>query len=1019
MDAISYYEDAMPESTTNQDEYLKYFIDESLNLFDKLNNIIKKGQPFQKQALLNNLYTYIDNSLFKSLMQFIIDDIGTWDTATLILFPKSIYNVFAKSTTILNNDLFNIIFKHLIVTISSDNEKVLDEYIFYFEKIIELFSTKKIFPYILNNEIFEIIISLGKFGSSINNRKICCYLTSCLCRIIKDDNNANLHKLFGRILLLFCDNEKSIETQMARELQYLIPIFNEKLFNNSDITKAIDSYINCYSDHIIQTTVLVSLIKNIKYLNEDLINNIIEKMNEILTSDNYEEDNKNNIFNTLIDTLYKNFFSAEDEIMNKILSANYMKYYINREQNISIIIQNFEKIHHIFRYINKNENFEEYKINFDELFINIYNKLFSKTNSNKCSSYIENDKSEDIQNIFYQNINNIIPCLSNLKINKILYEKIYQLFKKESIINVLKNFVVVTNNNSNNVDKKKQNTLYNLLLYLLKKSQEFLLLLNTDNNKNLLLLKKKRICSSSNDLISDNSNNNYNKIFNLILSSIFIIYNEKEQLFSNEMHLMVSHALKMIIKDMRIYLSTIINAKENNSLMEKILDEMHNKFLVKIIRKKNMGYYIKSAYIQIFPYLILYSKNRKIYINFIKNEILNSPQYFTRRYSIIFMKKALKIFSLNFFNTLELIDELISLINDKSNEISSCIIKLINHESKNILVNSSYIFSRLHKIIKKINENMMTDNNFDIEKKKAISIFLSINCNDIDKNDEGSKFIENEKKKILEENEILNKEQKTSKLNSSSNIKNVNINQNLNNVCFSRSPQNKANTYHNKVNNNLISCSVNNLYRKRGSLKEKSSSMSFLNCQNFKKVNKNFLPKINYKKQESLKIRSNNNINEEINNNKNSCIILNNRYQKNENEKLPLRKSLMIISHNQNRFSSGKICKERNSFQISTGKSMLEVENFNTNDISARNNNNTGQTNRVENNTTKFRIHSIDKFDGLYNKNKNLNNYNFKQKNFQIKKDNNHLHYLYASNKIMTSSNKTKKILNSSITSYK
>ena len=1017
MDAISYYEESMPKSSTNEDEYLKYFVDDSLNLFDKINNVIKKGEPFQRQALLNNLYLLTDNSLFKSLMQFIINDIGTWDTSTLLLFPKCIYKIFAKSVSILNNDLFNSMFKHLIVIISSDNEKLLDDYIFYFDKIIELFSNIKIFPYILNNDIFEIVISLGKFGSTINNRKICCYLTSCLCRIIKDDSNENLQKLFGRISLLFCDNEKSIETQLARELQFLIPIFNEKLFNNSDIIKSIDSYINRYSDHIIQTTILVSLIKNIKYLNEELIDNIIEKINEILVDENYEEENKNNIFNTIIDTLYKNYFQAEDETLNKILTANYMKYYINREQSIPIIIQNFVKINHIFSHNNKSEDNENQKINFDDLFINIYNKLFSKANSNKCSS----GKIEDVKNIFYQNLNIIIPCLSNLKVNKILFEKIYQLFKKDSIINVLKNFTIVANNNSNNSDKKKQNILYNLLLYLLKKNQEFLLLLNNDNNKNFILIKKKRSCSSSTDLILENSNSNYNKIFNLILSSIFAIYSEKEQLFSNEIHLMVSCALKMIIKDMYFYLNTIINAKESNSLMEKILDEMHNNFLVKIIRKRNMGYFIKNKYIQIYPYLILYSKNRKIYINFIKNEILNSSQYFLRRYSITFLKKAFKIFSLNFLSNLGLIDELISLINDKTNEISSCIINLVNQNSKNILVNSTYIFSTLHKVINKINKNIGDNNNFDIEKKKAVSIFLSINCNDIDNDDEGSKLIENEKKKFSKESEIFNKEQKTNpKLNSNNN--NTNINQRPNNIYYSQSPQNKINSYHNKLNNNVLVYGVNNLYKKRGSLKEKSSSMSFLNCQNFKKINKNFLPKINYKKVESSSnIRNSNNINinEETINKKNSCIILNNRYQKNESENQILRKTLIIISHNQNRFSSGKIYKVRNSFQISTGKSILDVENLNAIEISARQKNHTGQTNRIENNESRPRIHSIDKFDALCYKNKNLNSYNINQRNLQIKKGNKHLQFLYTPSKIMISNQKIKKNLNSSITSYK
>ena len=40
---------------TNQDDYLKFYIDESLPLFDKINTIIKKGESMQHQALINNL----------------------------------------------------------------------------------------------------------------------------------------------------------------------------------------------------------------------------------------------------------------------------------------------------------------------------------------------------------------------------------------------------------------------------------------------------------------------------------------------------------------------------------------------------------------------------------------------------------------------------------------------------------------------------------------------------------------------------------------------------------------------------------------------------------------------------------------------------------------------------------------------------------------------------------------------------------------------------------------------------
>ena len=182
----NYYEDIMPIST-NEDEYLKYYIDESLSLFDKLNSIIKKGEPFQRQALITNLNAYARDSLFSSLIQFIIGDIGTWDVDSIVLFPKSLYKIIINNK--LANELFNIILKHMLINVSTGADITKNEYTFYFDKIIEFYCPtknyieldknieKREFPYTINDDIFEFIISLGKFGQfiifivQINNKR--------------------------------------------------------------------------------------------------------------------------------------------------------------------------------------------------------------------------------------------------------------------------------------------------------------------------------------------------------------------------------------------------------------------------------------------------------------------------------------------------------------------------------------------------------------------------------------------------------------------------------------------------------------------------------------------------------------------------------------------------------------------------------------------------------------------------------------------------------------------------------
>ena len=234
-----FIEDIMP-LTTNQDDYLKYYIEESLPLFDKINTIIKKGNSSQRQALINNLISYVHDSLFSNLIQFIIEDIGTWEVESINLFPKSLYYIIINNT--LDNELFNTIFKHIIINITTGADQTKTEYTIYFDKIIEYYrptktsyeiynniiiNINKEFPYVLNDNIFETILSLGVFGQSKINRRLCGYLSSSLCRLLikkdktgnKNNNTSiqdkNVQKMYTRLCSLFDDPEKEIELQMV------------------------------------------------------------------------------------------------------------------------------------------------------------------------------------------------------------------------------------------------------------------------------------------------------------------------------------------------------------------------------------------------------------------------------------------------------------------------------------------------------------------------------------------------------------------------------------------------------------------------------------------------------------------------------------------------------------------------------------------------------------------------------------------------------------------------------------
>ena len=464
----NYYEETMP-LFTNEEEYLKYYFEESLPIYDKLNSIIKKGQPFQRQSLLKNLLVYEKEPFFKSLINFIINDILTWDSETVLLLPKALYILITNTNYILENELFNIIFKHMITSVSSGAEKNRNEYTFYFNKIIDFYSIidlknknkikKNFFPYIINDDIIELIVSLGIFGQTTSNRKLCCFLSSSLCRIMiningekNNLNDNNIKKLYERLSYLFWDGEKMIEGQMVRELLYIIPIFKDIMFTNEDIIQAIKSYINHDTDHIIQVMAIISVLKNIVFLNNevDIINILFDKIKEIIDDFDYESIYKNSILHILIIEIYDNYLELNPSFIYQIFKLGIMKNYYNFYKLDIFYIKNFDKYFFLINYFldnaeylqnkfySNNENnqnniksnddnnnssdneIEEYQklveqiqlhINFEEYFIKIYNELFMiKDNSNKNNSNTsilnennKNEKEEEISDI--DNIN--------------------------------------------------------------------------------------------------------------------------------------------------------------------------------------------------------------------------------------------------------------------------------------------------------------------------------------------------------------------------------------------------------------------------------------------------------------------------------------------------------------------------------------------------------------------------------------------------------------------------------------
>ena len=790
--STNYYEETMPLES-NDEDYLLYLYDEDTPLIQRLTTIIRKGEPFQRQALLSKLNLIQTSNNFKTLMECILNDIQTWDKETITIFPKCIYPLFTQSKDVLiksiDNDLFNNILKKIISIMSSTEEQISKEYMIYFEKIIFHFNSSN-FPFEINEENIDTIITLSKYDENPINKQLSCCLCCSVIRLINNIKDINVQKLFGRICYLFTYCEKPIETQLGRELEFLLNFFGKKILENSDIKGAVKSYIERDADLVLQTTTIISLIKNLHVINDgDIVEKLINKIKEIFSDDdNFEQKNKNKIFLELIKELEKNYKNIDINIIKKLFGDEFISDFIWKNNKEEIIISNFDIIFFLYKNVlnelgiinsdenedNDKEKKENSKINFNELFLSIYNHFFNIDNSNnyltqRKDSFKENKNID--KKILYNNLMKILPFLTNFEKNRNLFDKINHLFNThENIILALYSYSEKFINSSEDKNPKKNNLFYNLMHYFLKKNFEVQKIIPKSNiNTSSSSLPKK-------DISIINHEGYFLKLFNNILTNIYDTFKLSPKLFNNSVHLLLCDFFQKIIKKLYKYLMPTMRELDkliqNNLFFEnmhmnkikiksldKIYDEIFYNYLTKVINNSKLGNHIRNESIKVIPYLILYGKNRVNYFKYIQEHIIQSKSFFSRRYSIIYLDKCLQIFSFKMFNKIGLLDFLITLTEDENNSISAGIVNLIYIYRHKITKNSGIMFQNILKNLSKINE-VNKDNkiihieNFDIEKNRIIKDILNIDYND-EKNINNEYWINLENKLIKNEKEIF------------------------------------------------------------------------------------------------------------------------------------------------------------------------------------------------------------------------------------------------------------------------
>ena len=591
-----------------------------------------------------------------------------------------------------------------------------------------------------------------------------------------------MQKLFNRVCYLFSCCEKQIETQLSRELEFLFPIFKQNLLANSDVLNSVNSYLDRDSDFNLQSTTIISIIKNLEYLEYnnycELIEKLVTKLEEIFDDEvNLEKVNKSLIFLELLKSLEKNYKKIDINIIKKLFEENFIAEFIMNNKEDIVIIENFDKIYFLYDTMFKELNIlnnidligdekikeENIKLNYDELFFGIYNHYLNINYSNNFYTHRKKNynEAENIERkILYNNLMKILPYLSNFKKNRYLFDKINFLFNNDNIIFALNCYAEKFNNEKNNI-------LYNLMYFFLKK--------NIESQKpspkppNL-----KSISPTKRENSNPNHESHYVKLFNNVLNNILHAFNETPNLFDNNIHLLLCDFFQKIIKKIYKYLKPtmrelsnideLLLGSNNNKIkiktIDKIYEDIYLNYLIKLMDNQQLGNHIRNGLIKIFPYLILYGKNRITFFKYIQENIIESKRYFNRRYSVVFLEKCLEIFSFKMFNKIGLSDFLIHLINDENNTISANIINLIYVFNKKITKNSGIMFKNIIKNLSKINmENkdnkLVHIEDFDIEKNRIITNILNLDLENKENKDNNEYWANLENKLIKKEKEIF------------------------------------------------------------------------------------------------------------------------------------------------------------------------------------------------------------------------------------------------------------------------
>ena len=691
-----------------------------------------------------------------------MENIELYEKNTQLLFAKSLVELgkyFSQNCNSKNKNKKDIdlheeemtkIINHFFSCILKLEKTVSDEHCQYLNQLIDSLVDNH-YRIEFNKEIIDLANNLGKFGQSYTNRRYSVYFCIVLIRIGSNTQN----DLYKRLLVLCEDTDRAVKFESIYQIRYFIRECLAKYCQEKIL-----QFINIYLEEIelqFRSTIIESLLvfNNIeKFIEvENFKNNLISKIDEIISSDDYISLQNDfivfeSIFNNLLNISLKSekYRQIFINLLKKYLRIFFMKKSLKEIEKINNNNGNEEEI-----YVESGdeENDIKKKLKTDYI-IEKFPEILKIFNEEKDIDFINDLMKEGIK-IFFQKENkdifykkyhlmiNKIP-LGNYGLSKIFLDKIFFFLKDDIDSSTIKNYYIFNpkrKNNSNTINFIVNNSSNDIISPLLSPNKK-----SSISNKNVIPYKNLNIINNQ----QNDNEININSYNNTEFKEYYL--NEINNIFKEMLLIKNDEFIIFILCKLDSYYKTMINVKDWRYFIEmlKALQNLPKYFLYNHNKYKN----ISEINIKIFGFcknllnniinitieqeitnllgeLMLYdSICREDVIDFMRKNFLENKSYFRRRIYLLFSNSIFEKFSFKFIRDKLIYNDLFEkLLKNDNALVQTWIIKLFN----NYTVYEHEIIS----LVKEIQEAQKKSANLDLLLNIEIKKYL-VNANNYQKN---------------------------------------------------------------------------------------------------------------------------------------------------------------------------------------------------------------------------------------------------------------------------------------------